>query len=146
MRRCCFIILSLFNYFIATMSMAANAVNYDVVPMPQQVALQQGEPFVLNSSVQILAPEGLQQEAEFLQSYLQEQTGLSLTISQKREKKVACIELTLSTKAQGAEGYMLTVNKKGITIAGGSAAGPCAQPAPGQASLAGREFLLRIGQ
>ena len=123
MRRCCFIILSLFNYFIATMSMAANAVNYDVVPMPQQVALQQGEPFVLNSSVQILAPEGLQQEAEFLQSYLQEQTGLSLTISQKREKKVACIELTLSTKAQGAEGYMLTVNKKGITIAGGSAAG-----------------------
>jgi len=123
MRRCCFIILSLFNYFIATMSMAANAVNYDVLPMPQQVALQQGEPFVLNSSVQILAPEGLQQEAEFLQSYLQEQTGLLLPVSQKRDKKVTYIELALSPKVKEAEGYALTVNKKGVTIVGGSAAG-----------------------
>ena len=99
------------------------AVNYDVVPMPQQVTLQQGEPFVLNSGVQILAAEGLQQEAAFLQSYLQEQTGLLLPISQKREKRIAYIELALSPKVQGAEGYVLTINKKGITIVGGSAAG-----------------------
>ena len=99
------------------------AVNYDVVPMPQQVALQQGEPFVLNSSVQILAAEGLQQEAEFLQSYLQEQTGLLLPVSQKRDKKVTYIELALSPKVKEAEGYALTVNKKGVTIVGGSAAG-----------------------
>ena len=99
------------------------AVNYDVVPMPQQVALQQGEPFVLNSGVQILATEGLQQEAEFLQSYLQEQTGLLLTISQKREKRVGYIELTLSPKVQDAEGYVLAIDRKGVTIAGGSVAG-----------------------
>lgn len=99
------------------------AVNYEVVPMPQQVALLQGEPFVLNSDVQILAADSLQREAEFLQSYLQEQTGLSLTISQKREKKVNYIELALFPRVKGVEGYWLIVNKKGVTISGSSAAG-----------------------
>ena len=123
MWRYCFIILSLFNYFIATMSMVANAVNYDVVPMPQKVTLLQEDPFMLNSGVQILAADGLQQEAEFLQLYLREQTGLSLTISQRREKKVNYIELALYPKVQNTEGYWLIVNKKGVSIIGSTAAG-----------------------
>ena len=117
------ILLFYFFTFLPLGVWAGNPVTYDVVPMPQQVVLQQGEPFVLNSSVQILAADGLQQEAEFLQSYLQEQTGLSLAVSQKREKKVSYIELALSPKVKEAEGYVLTVNKKGFTIQGCSAAG-----------------------
>ena len=117
------ILLFYFFTFLPLGVWAANAVNYDVVPMPQQVVLQQGEPFVLNSSVQILVAEGLQQESEFLQSYLQEQTGLSLAVSQKREKKVSYIELALSPKVKETEGYVLTVNKKGVTIVGSTAAG-----------------------
>ena len=113
----------LFLLFAVLLCVSVHAVNYDVVPMPQQVALQQGEPFVLNGQVQILAADGLQQEAGFLQSYLQELTGQSLTISQKREKKVSYIEFSLSPKVQAAEGFVLIVNKKGITIQGGSAAG-----------------------
>ena len=100
-----------------------HAVNYEVVPMPQQITLQQGEPFVLNREVQILAADGLQREAEFLQSYFQEQTGLLLSISQKREKQVNYIELAVSSKEQEKEGYVLSVNKKNILIEGGSAAG-----------------------
>ena len=100
-----------------------HAVNYDVVPRPQLVTMQQGEPFVLNSSVQILADAGLQQEAGFLQSYLQELTGYLLPVSQKREKKVSYIELALSPKVQGAEGYCLMVNQKRVAIVGNTAAG-----------------------
>ena len=96
---------------------------YDIVPLPQSIELQKGEPFVLNGDVQILAGEGLQQEAEFVQAYLKDITGLSLAISQKRTKKVAFIELSVSPKVTAPEGYVLTINKKGITIAGGSAAG-----------------------
>ena len=103
--------------------MAANAVNYDVVPMPQNIVEQQGEPFVLNNDVKVLAADGLRQEAEFLQAYVNELTGLSLTISEKREKKVSYIELAVSPKVKDAEGYVMTVNKKGVTITGGSAAG-----------------------
>lgn len=96
---------------------------YGVVPMPQSIQLQQGEPFVLNGEVQILVGEGLQQEAEFLQQYLKDVAGLTLPIAQKRVKKVSYIELTVSPKITEKEGYVLTINKKGVTIAGGTSAG-----------------------
>ena len=63
--------------------------------MPQSISLQQSEPFVLNGDVQILAGEGLQQEAEFLQAYLKDMTDLTLPIAQKRVKKVSYIELAV---------------------------------------------------
>ena len=91
--------------------------------MPQSVQLQQGEPFVLNGEVQILAGEGLQQEAEFLQAYLKDLTDLTLPIAQKRVKKVSYIELAVSPKVTEKEGYVLNIYKKGVTIVGGSAAG-----------------------
>ena len=102
---------------------SAQTADYGVVPMPQRIEMQRGDSFVLDGDVQILAGEGLQQEASFLQVYLKELNGLSLPIVQKRQKKVNYIELTLSPKVTGPEGYVLTVNKKGITIAGESAAG-----------------------
>ena len=102
---------------------SAQTADYGVVPMPQRIEMQRGDPFVLDGDVQILVGEGLQQEASFLQVYLKELNGLSLPIAQKRQKKVNYIELTLSPKVAEPEGYVLTVNKKGITIAGESAAG-----------------------
>ena len=102
---------------------SAQTADYGVVPMPQRIEMQRGDPFVLDADVQILAGEGLQQEALFLQVYLKELNGLSLPIAQKRQKKVNYIELTLSPKVTEPEGYVLTVNKKGITITGESAAG-----------------------
>ena len=102
---------------------SAQTADYGVVPMPQRIEMQRGDPFVLDADVQILVGEGLQQEASFLQVYLKELNGLSLPIVQKRQKKVNYIELTLLPKVTGPEGYVLTVNKKGITITGESAAG-----------------------
>lgn len=100
----------------------AKAMSYDVVPLPQSIQMQKGEPFLLNNQVQILASESLQTEAAFLQSYLKELTGLELALSQKREKKVSYIELAISPNT-AAEGYLLTVSKKGISVVGGSSAG-----------------------
>ena len=111
------------SFIIYHLSFIPASAQYDIVPLPQSIQMQKGEPFVLNGDVQILAGEGLQQEAEFVQAYLKDITGLSLAISQKRTKKVAFIELSVSPKVTASEGYVLTINKKGITIAGGSAAG-----------------------
>ena len=104
-------------------TLAGESANYNVVPLPQSVQLQQGEPFVLNGDVQILAGEGLQQEAAFLQTYLKDLTDLTLSIAQKRTKKVSYIELAVSPKVMETEGYVLTINKKGVSILGGSPAG-----------------------
>ena len=85
--------------------------------------MQKGEPFILEASVEILATADLQQEAEFLKQYLKEVTWNDLPIVQKRTKKVRYIELAVSPNVKEAEGYLLTVSQKGVTILGGSAAG-----------------------
>ena len=96
---------------------------YNIVPLPQSITLQKGEPFTLDATVQILAPAALKQEAEFLQTYLRDLVGVDFPLAQKREKKVCYIELAVSPKVTAKEGYVLTVSKKGVTIQGGSAAG-----------------------
>ncbi len=104
-------------------TLAGETASYDVVPLPQSIVMQKGEPFVLNGDVQIIAGEDLQQEAEFLQAYLKDITGISLSLASKREKKKTYIELAVSPKVKEAEGYILTVSQKGVSIVGGSAAG-----------------------
>ena len=111
------------SFIICHLSFSPARAQYAVVPLPQSIQMQKGEPFVLNGEVQILAVDGLQREAEFLQAYLKDLTGLSLPIAQKRAKKVTYIELSVSPKITQSEGYVLTINKKGVSIAGGSAAG-----------------------
>ena len=103
--------------------MAGNEINYDVVPLPQSIAMQKGDPFVLDGDVMILCDANLQQEAAFLQQYLKEATKFDLQLAEKRAKKMRYIELSVSPKVTEKEGYVLTVNQKGITIQGGSAAG-----------------------
>ena len=105
------------------LSVSLARAQYDVVPLPQCIQMQKGEPFNLDADVQIWAQDGLQREAEFLKGYLADM-GLSLQIaSGKKVKKVNCISLEISPKVTEREGYVLSVNKKGITISGGSAAG-----------------------
>ncbi|MBR5748691.1 MAG: beta-N-acetylhexosaminidase [Prevotella sp.] len=121
-KKCGYRLISLL--FIVCLSVSPARAQYDVVPMPQSIALQKGEPFTLwNDLVQIVAPEELKAEAGFLQAYLKDITGSTLPIASKRNKGMTYIELALSPKVTEPEGYVLTINKKGVTIVGGSAAG-----------------------
>ena len=109
--------------FSPASTQAGNPANYEVVPLPQSIVMQKGEPFILEAGVEILATADLQQEAEFLKQYLKEVTWNDLPIVQKRTKKVRYIELAVSPNVKEAEGYIISVNQKGVTILGGSAAG-----------------------
>ena len=102
---------------------AGNLANYNVVPLPQSIVEQKGEPFILEEGVQILAPAELQNEALFLKQYLKDVTWNDLPIVSQRAKKGRYIELALSAAVKEKEGYVMTVTKRGITIQGGSAAG-----------------------
>ena len=117
------VLLALFTIHCSLFTQAGNLANYEVVPLPQHIDLQKGEPFVLSNQVQILAGEGLQREALFLQQYIKEMSDLDLAIADKRQKRATYITLSLSPKVKEAEGYILTVSQKGIRIEGGSAAG-----------------------
>ena len=111
-------------FIICNLSFIPVRAQYDVVPLPQSIQMQKGEPFLLsNDQVQILAPETLKDEAAFLQAYLKDVTGQTFSLASKREKKKSYIELAISPNVAESEGYVLTINKKGVTIVGGSAAG-----------------------
>ena len=102
----------------------AQTTDYAVVPLPQKIEMQKGEPFMpWYDQLRIFASEELTNEAMLLRSYFKDITGATLPISQKRERGVSYIELSVSPKVTAPEGYVLTVSKKGITIVGGSAAG-----------------------
>ena len=116
-------LLPFYLFTLLLLSVPARAQD-EVVPLPQSIQMQKGEPFLLsNDQVQILAPETLMGEAAFLQAYLKDVTGQTFSIVSKREKRKTYIELTISPNITESEGYVLTINKKGVTIAGGSAAG-----------------------
>ena len=117
------VLLALFTINCSLFTQAGNLANYEVVPLPQHIDLQKGEPFVLSNQVQILAGEGLQREALFLQQYIKEMSDFDLAIADKRQKKATYITLSISPKVKETEGYILTINQKGVMIQGGSAAG-----------------------
>ena len=81
------VLLALFTIHCSLFTQAGNLANYEVVPLPQHIDLQKGEPFVLSNQVQILAGEGLQREALFLQQYIKEMSDLDLAIADKRQKR-----------------------------------------------------------
>ena len=77
--------------------------DYQTVPLPQQIALHAGKPFVLNQSTRILVEEGnekMQRNAEFLQAYIKEMTGLETAVRHDFRKEKNAIVLLLKPSGQ----------------------------------------------
>lgn len=97
--------------------------NYQVIPLPQEVSLTQGNPFKLNGNVLIAYPENnalLQHNAEFLSEYIRQSTGYApktKAIAAGEQVKNA-ITLGLDPDIANKEGYVLTTTPEGISING----------------------------
>ena len=105
--------------FAAFCLSAAAEVNYQVIPLPQQIVFDKnGQHMVLSEGMTVGYPAGNQQmkrNAEFAAEYL----GLSVTA----DKKGADVNLMLGLKSNNPEDYAISINKKGITIQGASESG-----------------------
>ncbi len=96
----------------------ASEADYRVVPLPQSIALQGGEPFVLTSNTPIVYDSGnaaLGRDAAFLADYISESTGLRLSVGTR--PVAGCLRLELSAKVKGNESYTITVGRRGAKIA-----------------------------
>lgn len=103
---------------------AVKEANYNVIPLPAEVTLGQGETFTLADGTKIYYPEGnekMLRNAEFLAGYLQEQTGKTLVPEAGTDGKG--ILLCVTPDEERPEGYNLKVTKEGVVINGGSEAG-----------------------
>lgn len=111
----------------SVMSASAADANYaNVVPLPQNIAMQKGTAFVLTAATPVVyagTDTKMKRNAEFLTEYVNQLTGLRLSISAAKPKKAAAIVLTIDPKVKGSEAYRLTVTDRQITIAGNTAAG-----------------------
>ena len=102
---------------------AEKEANYQVIPLPQEVSLTQGNPFKLNENVLIAYPENnalLQRNAEFLSEYIQQATNYApktKAIAAGEQVKNAIV-LGLDPSIANKEGYVLTTTPEGINING----------------------------
>ena len=119
------VLLAAFMSFAGAMAADDNRVaDYNVIPLPQEVTLTQKGAFVLTGATPIVYPEGdeqLKNDAQFLSDYIADVTALRLTTTSAKVKNA--ITLRLNKKVQSKEGYVITVDKKGVVIEGDTAAG-----------------------
>jgi len=91
---------------------------FSLVPLPAQLEERAGAPFEVARIGRIEAASALHNEAGVARRVLRERTGVSVL------RGGAALQLAVDTVAvSNAEGYTLTVDKKGIRIVGGSPAG-----------------------
>ena len=101
------------------MGLAAE-VNYQVVPLPQQISIDgSGKYVTLSKEMTVAYPADnakMRRNAEFAAEYL----GLT---AKPAAGKGADVSLTLGMKSDNPDAYTITVTGKGITIQGASESG-----------------------
>ena len=107
----------------ALASMAQGTANYQVIPLPDQIVMQKGKPFVLDKNTVIIAgSEGeMSRNAQFLQEYIRLNTGIEVQTGSGKAKNA--ITLLIDKTVTSKEGYRVSVGEKGINIGGATPAG-----------------------
>ena len=112
--------LSTFLLAAAFSLSAAAEVNYQVIPLPQQINIAgSGKYLILDAGMTVAYPADnakMQRNAEFAAEYL----GL---IPKPADKKGADVSLTLGMNSDNPDAYTISVTGKGITIQGASESG-----------------------
>lgn len=99
--------------------------DYQVVPMPLEISAVQQSPFLLKNGVSIYYTAGnekMKRNAEFLASYIREQTGIELK-TQEGEGKSGGISLQLGLDNANPEAYQLKVTGDNVVISAPTEAG-----------------------
>ena len=116
----------IFALCASLLTVHAATADYQVVPLPQDISISKGKPFVLSASTPIVYTGNdaqMQRNAQFLSDYVDQLTKIRLNVSSQKVKKTTPIVLVLNPKISGNEAYVMTVTDKQLTIAGKTAAG-----------------------
>ena len=108
--------------FIATTPFT-NAAEVPVIPHPSEVTVAKGVTFTLSSATAIESDQKQRVNAELLQNYLKQDTGLVLQIKKSRADAIRLITNKKLESELGKEGYNLTVSSNEVTITAPGTAG-----------------------
>ena len=124
-------IISFFCVMIVSMCVSSvyadNAeADYHVVPLPENIKISGGKPFILNASSAIVYAHGdslLKRNAIFLAEYVKKSVGLSLVVQSHSLKSDGNIFLRIDKKINGDEAYKIEIDKHNIIVSGKTANG-----------------------
>lgn len=104
-------------------SYAQPTASYQVIPLPDQITMQKGKPFILDNGTVIIADgeDAMIRNAKFLQEYIHANTGIEVQTGSGKAKNA--ITLCLDKTIPSTEGYKVSVSQKGVRIAGATPAG-----------------------
>ena len=104
--------------FASCSSRESVTADYQVVPMPLEISASQQSSFLLKNGVTVYYPAGnemMKRNAEFLASYIKEQTGIELK-TQEGEGADGGIVLKLGFENENPEAYQLIVTGDKVEI------------------------------
>ena len=103
----------------------AQRADYNVIPLPQEIIVEQGDCFELNGNTVIThnGDEAMKRNAELLAEYVKESTGLGLKIVESNEKIDNAINLAIGNAPENKEAYNMEVKSEGVEIVSTSPAG-----------------------
>ena len=97
--------------------------NYDIIPQPKELILNEEKPFELSQKTVIRYEDGLQREAQFLREYVNDIMGFAMEI-QEYQGQTDGIVLKLSPDDfDQAAAYEINITPKQVTIKGADASG-----------------------
>ena len=99
--------------------------NYNVVPLPQEISMVQGDGFELraNTVIAYSGDEAMKRNAELLTAYIKESTGLELAVAESEIIANNAINLVIDNVCENNEGYRMSVTKENVEITAPTAAG-----------------------
>lgn len=102
-----------------------NSVDYNVVPLPQNISIVKGNGFELNNNTKIIYKKGnniQRKSADFLAEYIKVSTGLDLRVTDIEELSNVIV-LKTEYKGKRPESYNLIIDNKRVIINGTDEAG-----------------------
>lgn len=102
--------------------------DYAIIPKINEISFYPGADFTLTKNTPIICQvkdDAMRKNAEFLSSYIEEETSIKLNIKENTEdsKNVPCIILDTSLENSNKEAYSININEKTIVINGASKQG-----------------------
>lgn len=106
------------SFLLGILLMAAKSQEVSIIPQPSKLVVEKGN-FTINAKTQIvLAGEGLEQSAKFLNDYLQQFFGFKLKVVKNAGSKNNIVLKYERINAPIAGAYTMHINKDEIHIAG----------------------------
>ena len=97
--------------------------NYDIIPQPKEVQLNEEKPFELGPKTIVYFESGLQREAQFLSEYVNDIMGYAMKTQEYQSQPDGIVLKVVPEDFDQAEAYEINITTKQVTIKGADAAG-----------------------